>query len=224
MAIARGEFELHYQPVLDLRTDRIVCFEALLRWKHPQRGLVPPCEFIPLAEETGMILPLGKWAIREACCKAMGWPGEMVVAVNLSPVQFRTRDMASSVAGTLAETGLAPWRLELEITESVLLHDSEANLSVLRELKELGVRIAMDDFGTGYSSLGYLRRFAWLSAPLSVRQDQDRPILRERSVRLRRVRRYRTRGRRTRRNSWRGDHGRGRGDARATQSLARRGM
>ena len=145
-ALARSAFKLHYQPSVDLRTDRITGFEALLRWHHPERGLIPPSEFIPVAEEAGLILPIGEWVLREACREAAAWPEEIGVAVNLSPVQFRCRELVATVADALAQAGLAPHRLELEITESVLLQDSDANL-------------AMDDFGTGYSSLCYLRRF-----------------------------------------------------------------
>jgi diguanylate cyclase (GGDEF)-like protein/PAS domain S-box-containing protein len=159
MGLDRGEFELFYQPVLDLHTNRIACFEALLRWRHPVRGLVPPSDFIPVAEETGLIAPIGNWVLDQACREAARWPDETGVAVNLSPMQFRSRDLVQVVATALAESGLAPHRLELEITESVLLRDSEANIAMLRALKALGLRIAMDDFGTGYSSLSYLRRF-----------------------------------------------------------------
>ena len=161
LAVIQGGFTLHYQPILDLRTDRIAHFEALLRWPHPERGFVAPGEFIPVAEETGMILVIGEWALREACREAAAWPDHVGIAVNLSAAQFRDRDLVRIVADTLAETGLAAHRLELEITESVLLQDSDANLAVLRALKRLGIRIVMDDFGTGYSSLGYLRRFAF---------------------------------------------------------------
>jgi EAL domain-containing protein (putative c-di-GMP-specific phosphodiesterase class I) len=159
LALARGGFELHYQPILDLHTNRIVCFEALLRWRHPERGFISPTEFIPVAEETGLVVPLGEWVLREACREAAGWPEDTSVAVNLSPVQFRSRELVRTVAEALAGSGLPPNRLELEITESVLLHDSEANVALLHALKRLGVRIAMDDFGTGYSSLSYLRLF-----------------------------------------------------------------
>ncbi|MFL5253283.1 MAG: putative bifunctional diguanylate cyclase/phosphodiesterase [Rhodopila sp.] len=130
-----------------------------MRWRHPQRGAVPPNVFIPVAEETGLIAPIGNWVLRQACRTAVDWPGDIGVAVNLSPMQFRSRDLAQVVAEALAASGLAPRRLELEITESVLLRDTEANIATLRALKALGLRIAMDDFGTGYSSLSYLRRF-----------------------------------------------------------------
>jgi len=158
-ALKHGEIGLQYQPIVDLRTNRIACFEALLRWQHPERGLVHPCEFISVAEESALILPIGRLALREACREAAGWPGGTGVAVNLSPVQFRGNGLVGTVRDALATSGLSPDRLELEITESVLLHDSEANLAQLRALKQIGIRIAMDDFGTGYSSLSYLRRF-----------------------------------------------------------------
>src|SRR4051794_16629582 len=158
-ALAAGELELHYQPLVDLRTGAVSALEALLRWRHPARGLVPPGEFVPLAEEIGLIVPVGGWVLRRACADAAGWPGGVRVAVNLSAAQFRGRELVAAVVGALAAAGLAPARLELEITETVLLRDGEATLATLRELRALGVRIAMDDFGTGYSSLGYLRSF-----------------------------------------------------------------
>ncbi|MFC3127291.1 EAL domain-containing protein [Pseudoroseomonas globiformis] len=158
-ALAQGELELAYQPLLDLRAARVAGFEALLRWRHPKRGLIPPAEFIPVAEETGLIVPIGEWVLHEACREAAGWPDGVGVAVNLSPLQFRKPGLVDAVGAALAASGLDASRLELEITESVLLHHSEGNLSQLHELRGLGVRIAMDDFGTGYSSLGYLRSF-----------------------------------------------------------------
>jgi len=158
-ALAAGEFELHYQPVLNLARNEITGVEALVRWHHPERGMIPPGEFIPLAEEIGLILPLGEWAIREACTTAAVWPGDLRVAVNLSPVQFRSPGLVQVVVSALATSGLAPERLELEITESVLLDDSKTTLAMLFQLREMGVRIAMDDFGTGYSSLSYLQTF-----------------------------------------------------------------
>ncbi len=154
-----GELEVFYQPLIDVR-DRIVAgFEALLRWRHPERGLVPPGEFIPLAEEIGLIVPIGEWVLRQACTDAASWPGTLKVAVNLSPVQFRSRNLLNAIAGALSISALPPGRLELEITETVLLQETDATLATLHELRKLGVRIAMDDFGTGYSSLSYLRRF-----------------------------------------------------------------
>jgi diguanylate cyclase (GGDEF)-like protein/PAS domain S-box-containing protein len=154
-----GEFELHYQPLINLERNEISGFEALMRWRHPDRGLIPPASFIPVAEEIGFIMALGDWAIREACSTAAKWPDELKVAVNLSPVQFGSPGLVQSVVGALAASGLAPGRLELEITESVLLQNCEATLATLYQLRELGVRIAMDDFGTGYSSLSYLQSF-----------------------------------------------------------------
>ncbi len=158
-ALAAGEFELFYQPVVNLATNRISGCEALVRWRHPEKGLIAPSAFIPLAEEIGFIIPLGDWALREACATAARWPANAKVAVNLSPVQFRSAGLMQTVVGALAASGLAPDRLELEITETILLEDSEATLATLYQLRELGVRIAMDDFGTGYSTLSYLQSF-----------------------------------------------------------------
>jgi diguanylate cyclase (GGDEF)-like protein len=158
-ALLGGEFELHYQPVVKLATLETCGCEALIRWNHPQRGLVPPLDFIPLAEETGLIVPIGEWVLRRACAEAMHWPAHISVAVNLSPAQFRARNLALTVMSALAQSGLPAHRLELEITEAVLLVDSEFTLETLHNLRNLGVRIAMDDFGTGYSSLSYLRSF-----------------------------------------------------------------
>jgi diguanylate cyclase (GGDEF)-like protein len=158
-ALADGEFELFYQPLVDVRTETITGFEALLRWQHPQRGMVAPLEFIPLAEETGLIVPIGDWALRQACRQAVQWPPQVKVAVNLSPIQFKSKSLLTTVVTALSASGLSPNRLELEITESCLLHDSEQTLALLNQLRHLGVRISMDDFGTGYSSLSYLRKF-----------------------------------------------------------------
>jgi diguanylate cyclase (GGDEF)-like protein/PAS domain S-box-containing protein len=157
-ALTRREMQLHFQPLVGIRTGEVTCFEALLRWQHPDRGMVPPAEFIPVAEESGMIIRMGEWALHNACREAACWPRPIRVAVNLSPVQFRSPGLIQAVAGALAESGLAAERLELEITESVLLQDDQTNL-ILRELSGLGVRIALDDFGTGFSSLAYLLRF-----------------------------------------------------------------
>jgi diguanylate cyclase (GGDEF)-like protein/PAS domain S-box-containing protein len=157
-AIERGELTLHYQP--QARIDgRIIGFEALARWQHPERGLIPPGTFIPLAEESGLIQQLGEWIMREACRQAASWPQPLQIAVNLSPVEFRNGDLPRLVHSVLLESGLAPSRLELEITEGVLIDDFSRAVAVLRRLKTLGVRIAMDDFGTGYSSLSYLQAF-----------------------------------------------------------------
>jgi diguanylate cyclase (GGDEF)-like protein/PAS domain S-box-containing protein len=158
-AVRAQEFDVHYQPIRDLRADRITGVEALVRWNHPLRGMIPPGEFIPLAEETGLIVPIGDWVLRRACADASRWPQGLCVAVNLSPAQFRNRNLIASVKQALADSGLAPERLELEITESVLLQDGDATLARLHTLRKLGVRISMDDFGTGYSSLSYLRSF-----------------------------------------------------------------
>ena len=158
-AIAHGEFELHFQPLFDLETSRIASFEALVRWNHPSRGVVQPAEFIPLAEETALIVPIGTWVIQEACRQARKWPEHIRVAVNVSSVQFRKPGLANVVLQALAASGLDPRRLEVEITESVFLESSDAILSILHSLRALGIRIALDDFGTGYSSLSYLQSF-----------------------------------------------------------------
>jgi len=158
-ALPAQEFELYYQPVVDLKTNTISGFEALIRWRHPDKGMVAPNTFIPLAEEIGLIVPLGEWVIRDACATAVKWPGNLKVAVNLSGAQFKSPGLINMIASALAASGLAADRLELEITETILLQDSEATLGVLYQLRELGVRIAMDDFGTGYSSLSYLQSF-----------------------------------------------------------------
>ena len=158
-AFKENEFELHYQPLVDLETDEITGCEALLRWRHPERGNVSPAEFIPVAEEIGLIVPLGEWVVKQACVDAAGWPSHTKVAVNLSPAQFRNDDLVNSVFNALATSRIAPQRLELEITEHVLLQHNETTLSKLHALRDMGVRIAMDDFGTGYSSLSYLRSF-----------------------------------------------------------------
>lgn len=158
-ALAQGEFELHYQPFVDVESGQTCGFEALLRWHHPERGLVSPAEFIPLAEETGLILPLGEWVLRAACAEAAKWPLALMIAINLSPAQFRSKELVSIIVGALAASGIAPQRLELEVTETVIMHDSEAVFAALGQLRELGVRIALDDFGTGYSSLSFLQKF-----------------------------------------------------------------
>ncbi|WP_411779693.1 putative bifunctional diguanylate cyclase/phosphodiesterase [Bradyrhizobium sp. UFLA01-814] len=158
-AIADGSFELHYQPLLHLEEGQVSCCEALVRWRHPERGTISPADFIPIAEDTGLINDLGHWVLNTACREAMNWPEHVHVAVNVSPIQFKSQTLALNVAAALAATGLAPSRLELEITEAVLIRDDEAALDILHQLRELGVRIALDDFGTGYSSLSYLQRF-----------------------------------------------------------------
>jgi diguanylate cyclase (GGDEF)-like protein len=158
-ALSAGEFSLAFQPQINLASNNLVAMEALLRWNHAERGPVPPSEFIPMAEEMGLIIPLGEWVLRRACTEAANWPDPIKVAVNLSPVQFRNRGLVTTVTQALAAARLAPHRLELEITEAVLLQDNEATVSMLHQLRALGVRVAMDDFGTGYSSLSYLRSF-----------------------------------------------------------------
>jgi diguanylate cyclase (GGDEF)-like protein len=158
-ALALRELALVYQPQLNLESKRITGFEALLRWHNPKRGLVSPADFIPLAEEIGLIVPIGEWVIRTACEEAVGWPQPLNVAVNVSAVQFGSPNLVPTILSALAESGLDPRRLELEITESVLLGDHGAARDVLLRVRELGVRVSMDDFGTGYSSLSYLRSF-----------------------------------------------------------------
>jgi diguanylate cyclase (GGDEF)-like protein len=158
-ALNRGQFELHYQPLINLQTEEVVGFEALLRWRHPERGLVLPDEFVGHAEETGMIEPIGEWALREACSTACQWPDHLRISVNLSSVQFRKRNLVDAVIFALAESCLPANRLELEITESVLLEYTSQNIEMLHELRRLGVRIVLDDFGTGFSSLLYLQQF-----------------------------------------------------------------
>jgi diguanylate cyclase (GGDEF)-like protein len=160
-AVPAKEFELHYQPVIDLKSNQISSFEALVRWRHPRNGLVPPPLFIPLAEKIGVIIALGEWAIRDACVTARSWSRELSVAVNVSPSQFRHAGLVQIVADALESSGLPAHRLELDITEPVLMGDSEAALSVLHRLRALGVKLAMDDFGTGYASLSYLHSFAF---------------------------------------------------------------
>jgi diguanylate cyclase (GGDEF)-like protein len=159
VAIEKGGFELHYQPLVELKSGELCGFEALIRWPHPEKGNISPAEFIPLAEETGFMVQIGEWVIREACKTAASWPDHLIISVNLSPVQFRDNNLVQLVMNALASSGLPPSRLELEITESVLLEDNAATLNILRQLKQLGVRIIMDDFGTGYSSLSYLQSF-----------------------------------------------------------------
>jgi EAL domain-containing protein (putative c-di-GMP-specific phosphodiesterase class I) len=162
-AIARGELQLHYQPQVDVRSGAVIGVEALLRWNDPEHGQVPPMSFIPLAEDTGLIVEIGEWVLREACRQAKAWLeadlGPLTVAVNLSPRQFRQKNLVSMVAAIIAETGLPPHLLELEITESTVMHRTEEAVAGLRALHARGVQISLDDFGTGYSSLAYLHRF-----------------------------------------------------------------
>jgi diguanylate cyclase (GGDEF)-like protein len=167
-AIMDGGFEVYYQPLVNLADNKISSGEALLRWRHPKRGMISPSEFIPIAEETGLINQLGDWVLNTACIEAASWPDHIRVAVNVSPIQFKSETLALNVATALAASGLAPCRLELEITEAILIRDDEAALAVLHQLRELGVRIALDDFGTGYSSLSHLQR-----------SPKDRSLLRQ---------------------------------------------
>jgi diguanylate cyclase (GGDEF)-like protein/PAS domain S-box-containing protein len=156
-AIGRGELELHYQPIYSVGEMRFVVCEALVRWRHPVRGLVPPSDFIPIAEETGMIVQIGEWVLRRACAECLSWPPNVSVAVNFSAVQFQRGDVPAALTRALAETGLPPERLELEVTESLLLNDLQATALVLRQITSAGVKLSLDDFGTGFSSLSYLQ-------------------------------------------------------------------
>ena len=158
-ALAAGQFDLHYQPLVNVDDRRITGCEALLRWHHPERGMISPAEFIPVAEEIGLIVPLGEWVLRKACIDAAAWPPDVKVAVNLSPIQVTNQNIVPVVISALAAAGLPAERLEIEITESVLMHNTAATMATLHKLRELGVNISMDDFGTGYSSLSYLRKF-----------------------------------------------------------------
>ena len=162
-AVERNEFLLHYQPKVDMRSGRITGVEALVRWQHPDIGMVPPAQFIPLAEETGLIASIGEWVLRTACAEAQSWVARGLppigVAVNLSARQFARDELAAAIMRILRETGLDPQLLELEITESTVMHNADRAAGVLQQLKQLGVRVAIDDFGTGYSSLSYLKRF-----------------------------------------------------------------
>jgi predicted signal transduction protein with EAL and GGDEF domain len=158
-AITDGVLEVYYQPCVSLQDNKITGCEALLRWQHSERGIISPAEFIPIAEETGLINPLGEWVLTTACAEAATWPDDIKLAVNVSPVQFKSGTLALKIVAALAASGLAANRLELEITEAVLIRDDEAALAVLHQLRDIGVRIALDDFGTGYSSLSYLQRF-----------------------------------------------------------------
>jgi diguanylate cyclase (GGDEF)-like protein len=158
-AIAYGGLEVYYQPCVSIQDNRITGCEALLRWRHSERGMISPAEFIPIAEDTGLIDQIGEWVLATACAEAATWPDDIKLAVNVSPVQFRSGTLALKIVAALAASGLAANRLELEITEAVLIRDDEAALGILHQLRAIGVRIALDDFGTGYSSLSYLQRF-----------------------------------------------------------------
>jgi diguanylate cyclase (GGDEF)-like protein len=158
-ALPNKEFELHYQPLVNLQTIEISAFEALLRWNHPKRGMISPADFIPIAEETNLIIPIGEWVLRTACHETANWPDHVKVAVNLSPAQLKSRNLVKVVMSALADSGMKADKLQLEITESLLMQNTFSTLATLHELRKLGVQIAMDDFGTGYSSLSYLRSF-----------------------------------------------------------------
>jgi diguanylate cyclase (GGDEF)-like protein len=160
-AFLRGDFDLHYQPQLDLMKGKIIGYEALIRWRHPQRGMIAPMEFIPIAEETGMILPIGEWVLRRACSDARHLPDDCLVAVNISPVQFMARDFVGMVREVIKSTGLKPERLELELTETTMMQDRERAAIILKQLAEMGISVAVDDFGTGYSNLSYLIDFSF---------------------------------------------------------------
>jgi EAL domain-containing protein (putative c-di-GMP-specific phosphodiesterase class I) len=179
-ALARNEFQLYYQAQVDIRRRKVVGVEALVRWVHPEKGLVSPLSFIPLAEETGLIVPIGQWILRTACTQNRIWQTAgftpVRMTVNISSVQFREKDFVESVIGTLTEIGLDPQHLELELTESIVMENAEATLATLRALKERGIQLAIDDFGTGYSSLSYLKRFPihTLKIDRSFVKDLDR--------------------------------------------------
>jgi EAL domain-containing protein (putative c-di-GMP-specific phosphodiesterase class I) len=176
-ALSRGEFEIYYQPLVEAQTGRPTGAEALVRWRHPRNGLVSPADFIALAEETGFIVQLGEWVLRQACRDAAEWPADLRIAVNISAVQFRQARFVEVVMHVLAETGLPPERLELEITETVLMKSLPPVVEALHLLRRLGVRISLDDFGTGYSSLSYLRTFPFdkLKIDQSFVQDLGDP-------------------------------------------------
>jgi EAL domain-containing protein (putative c-di-GMP-specific phosphodiesterase class I) len=176
-AFQRGDFLLYYQPQHELSDGRIIGYEALIRWKHPIRGMIPPAEFIPIAEQTGIIGQIGEWVLRQACADALHLPADCSVAVNISPVQFLTRDFLDVVADSLRATGLDPRRLELEITESAMMQNREQAGHLLRRLDEMGISVAVDDFGTGYSNLGYLIDFPFhkmkIDQSFVLRMEED---------------------------------------------------
>jgi diguanylate cyclase (GGDEF)-like protein len=174
-AVHSGELELHYQPILDLKLGQVTVCEALLRWHHPERGMIPPFEFIPIAEDIGVIGEIGAWALHEACRTASAWPPHVGVAVNLSATQFTTGDLCEIVADALRKSGLAPHRLELEVTETLLLGDEPGTHQTLSALAKSGVSIALDDFGTGYASLSYLRSFPFNKIKIDQTFVRDLP-------------------------------------------------
>jgi EAL domain-containing protein (putative c-di-GMP-specific phosphodiesterase class I) len=186
-AIANDEFVLHYQPLVNLQAEQICGFEALIRWNHSERGMIPPADFIPFAEETALIVPIGEWVLRTACEEASKWPSDVRIAVNLSAVQFRTPNLYEIVANALSRSNLTARRLELEITESVLLLNQASTLETLRQLRALGVRIAMDDFGTGHSSLSYLRCFPFDKIKIDCSFIHDLPTKKDSRAILRAV-------------------------------------
>ena len=177
VAYKRGDFELHYQPQHDLSTGRVVGYEALIRWRHPDRGMIPPMEFIPIAEETGMIVPIGEWVLRRACGDARLLPADCFVAVNISPVQFMAKDFLSLVRDVMRDSAIEPHRLELEVTETAMMQDRERAAAILKELSEMGLSVAVDDFGTGYSNLSYLIDFSFKKLKIDrsfvSRMEQD---------------------------------------------------
>jgi diguanylate cyclase (GGDEF)-like protein len=160
-AFERGDFDLHYQPQIDLLKGKTVGYEALIRWKHPERGMIPPMEFIPVAEETGMIGPIGEWVLRKACSDARHFPDDCLVAVNISAVQFMSKDFVGMIGDLIRETGIRPQRLELELTETAMMQDRDRAAAILKELTAMGISVAVDDFGTGYSNLNYLLDFSF---------------------------------------------------------------
>jgi diguanylate cyclase (GGDEF)-like protein len=178
-AIAREEFELHYQVVVDVKTRLARGAEALVRWRHPTRGLIMPDQFIPLAESTGLIVPLGEWILQRACADAASWPEHIRIALNISAVEFKKGNLFDVILCTLVETGLAPERLELEITETSLLENQEANLATIRQLKNLGISVTLDDFGTGYSSVTHLTNFPFDNIKIDRTFTQGIPNRRE---------------------------------------------